>query len=298
MVGGAAGDALGYKIEFLSENDIFSQYGKKGIQEYVLDPLSGKALISDDTQMTLLTANGILIADTRVTMRGIGGIPCGSIARSYQDWLRTQEMSFAESRKQRKNYMHRSISWLSDVPELYSRRAPGNTCISALMQRRSGRESSGDFIKNPQNGSKGCVGIMRVAPLALKAYPYVQMKELDREGAKIAAITHGHFLGYMPAAVLVHIISRIVYPKRKQTLKEIVFETKDAVAEIFAGDKHLKELTDIIDRAVALSENKERDLDNIHRIGEGWVAEETLAIAIYCSLRVIRMTFRQALLQR
>ena len=26
-------------------------------------------------------------------------------------------------------------------------------------------------------------------------------------------------------------------------------------------------------------------MDNIRRIGEGWVAEETLAIAIYCALR-------------
>ena len=49
--------------------------------------------------------------------------------------------------------------------------------------------------------------------------------------------------------------------------------------------RNLKELTDIIDLSVRLSENGGRDLDNIHRIGEGWVAEETLGIAIYCSLR-------------
>ena len=35
----------------------------------------------------------------------------------------------------------------------------------------------------------------------------------------------------------------------------------------------------------SLSENREMDIDNIHRLGEGWVAEETLAIAIYCALR-------------
>ena len=68
-------------------------------------------------------------------------------------------------------------------------------------------------------------------------------------------------------------------------MKEIVFEARDTAAEIFAGDKHLKELTDIIDLSVRLSENGGRDLDNIHRIGEGWVAEETLGIAIYCLLK-------------
>ena len=33
------------------------------------------------------------------------------------------------------------------------------------------------------------------------------------------------------------------------------------------------------------SENGEEDLVNIHRLGEGWVADEALAIALYCALR-------------
>lgn len=285
LIGGAVGDALGYPVEFLDEESIFSLYGENGIQEYKLDRQSGKALISDDTQMMLFTANGVLIADTRSSMRGIGGAPHGYMPASYQDWLYTQDMTFEESGKQPRGYGGERASWLLDVPELYSRRAPGNTCLSALYHQKNGSGASGDFISHPQNNSKGCGGIMRVAPLALKAYPYVPRKELDREGAEIAAITHGHSLGYMPAAVLVHIISSIVYPEKPQTLKEIVLEARDTAAEIFAGDKHLKELTDVINLAVGLSENQENDLDNIRRIGEGWVAEETLGIAVYCSLK-------------
>ena len=30
MIGGAAGDALGYKLEFLSEKSIFLRYGERG----------------------------------------------------------------------------------------------------------------------------------------------------------------------------------------------------------------------------------------------------------------------------
>ena len=89
----------------------------------------------------------------------------------------------------------------------------------------------------------------------------------------------------MAAAVLVHMINRIVFGGGKQSLEEIIIEAKDTVAQLFSGDKHLKELTDIIDLSVELSENDASDLDNIHRIGEGWVAEETLGIAIYCALR-------------
>jgi ADP-ribosylglycohydrolase len=91
----------------------------------------------------------------------------------------------------------------------------------------------------------------------------------------------------MPAAVLVHIINRIVFPVggERQPLKDIILEARDTAANIFAGDPHLRELTDIIDLAIRLSENGEDDLDNIHRLGEGWVAEETLGISLYCALR-------------
>ncbi|MEY8336821.1 ADP-ribosylglycohydrolase family protein [Lachnospiraceae bacterium 62-35] len=284
LFGGAAGDALGYPVEFLSEEEIFSQFGENGIQQYELDRITGKALISDDTQMTLFTANGLLAGEVRGCMRRIQGLPRSYVSHSYQDWLRTQEISFEESRKILKGNRGRCISWLADVPELYSQRAPGNTCLSALEEQKDSGRAIDDYIKVPQNDSKGCGGIMRIAPLALQ-YHCRNIKELDYEGAELAAITHGHSLGYMPAAVLTHIISRIVFPEKPQTLKEIVLEARDTAAEIFAGDKHLKEMTDLIDLAIRLSENGENDLDSIREIGEGWVAEETLGISIYCALR-------------
>ena len=126
---------------------------------------------------------------------------------------------------------------------------------------------------------------MSVAPLGVSRYSAVPIEALDREGAELAAITHGHSLGYMPAAVLTHILHRIVYPERAQTLLQIVCEARDTVRVLFAGDKHLDELTARIDLAIRLADNAEPDLANIHRLGEGWVAEETLAVAIYCALR-------------
>lgn len=279
LFGGAVGDALGYAVEFIEDYAIFERYGAEGITEYALDKVTGKALISDDTQMTLFTANGLLVGDTRGCMRGIQGWPRGYVAMAYQDWLYTQTGSY-ENRAER-GYNQRS--WLCDVPELYARRAPGNTCLSALSEAaRAGHVD--DYIANPKNDSKGCGGVMRIAPLALNYQ--MAIETLDMEAAQIAAITHGHSLGYMPAAVLCHIINRIVFPgEQKMTLREIVIEAKKTAEKIFEGDKHLKELTDIIDRAIVLSENDFDDLENIRALGQGWVAEETLAIAIYCSLR-------------
>ena len=285
IYGGAVGDALGYPVEFDSERAIFSRYGSKGITEYETDRRTGKALISDDTQMTLFTANGLLVGDTREAMSGDREWPRVYVTKAYLDWLMTQESSMRKVNRHERNTEEGGYSWLLDVPELYSRRAPGNTCLSALEQEQAGI-SYEDYIEAKRNHSKGCGGIMRVAPIAVNYR--TDMERLDLEGAQLAAITHGHSLGYMPAAVVVHIINRIVFPPegKKQSLKEIVLEARDTAAEIFAGDPHLTEMTDIIDLAVKLAEDgSERDLDNIHQLGEGWVAEETLGISLYCALK-------------
>lgn len=70
LVGGAVGDALGYPVEFIgSYMGIKQRYGEHGItrldttQWWLPDGgKSNKAWISDDTQMTLFTACGLLNA--------------------------------------------------------------------------------------------------------------------------------------------------------------------------------------------------------------------------------------------
>ena len=285
MAGGAAGDALGYAVEFWREKRIFDTYGPEGITEYETDSRSGKALISDDTQMTLFTANGLLVGATRGRMRGIAGPPREYVKSAYYDWLKTQQSTMREVNRHERYTEEGGVSWLLDVPELYSRRAPGNTCLDALTAKNDNRK---DYIRNPANNSKGCGGIMRVAPLALLYRPGENysggLRELDLEGAQLAAITHGHSLGYMPAAAVTHIISRILTDENPD-LKEIVLDARDMMEQLFAGDRHQEELIRIMNLAVELSENAADDLENIHALGEGWVAEETLGISLYCALR-------------
>lgn len=284
LFGGAVGDALGYPVEFLDENEIIYRYGKSGITEYKLDKYSGKALISDDTQMTLFTANAILFGETRLKMRGIGGRPLTYLPNAYQDWLMTQTVTFEKSRDLLNKGDYKPISWLFDVEELFSLRAPGITCLSALKQIKD-KKSSSSYISENINDSKGCGGVMRVAPLGLTNRICSDIETYDLEAAEASAITHGHSLGYMTSSVLVHIINRIVFYTSEMTLKEIVVEAKETVLKLFSGDKHIDELENIINKAIELSENSEDDLSNIHELGEGWVAEEALAISIYCALK-------------
>lgn len=273
LLGGAAGDALGYPVEFLSWNRIQARYGHRGIQSYELDMETGSALISDDTQMTLFTANGLLLRETRSRLRGIASVPSDYVAELYRDWLLTQTG---------KPRGEDNFSWLLDIPELHSCRAPGGTCLSALASGKRGN------ISHPVNDSKGCGGVMRAAPMGLAYNPAdVSRTAMDREGAEIAAITHGHSLGYIPAAVLTHIVNVAVYGgcPRGNTLLDAVEDAMDAAAELFGGDRHWPEMRALVDRAEALAENDAADADNIHALGGGWVAEETLAISIYCALR-------------
>ena len=158
LVGGAAGDALGYPVEFQSYDQICRAYGPEGVQSYALDR-HGKALISDDTQMTLFTANGILTGAARAATRGISGPVHTYIARAYQDWLNTQSSLYRRSGEAQR-------CWLCDVPELSASRAPGTTCLSALENNRRTKRCQ-VALDQPCNHSKGCGGIMRVAPLAL-----------------------------------------------------------------------------------------------------------------------------------
>ena len=131
LIGGAAGDALGYPVEFLREEEIYVRYTKDGIMGLVPSWSTGKALISDDTQMTLFTANGLLYGETRMKMRGIGAGPSVYVADAYLDWARTQSMTYEKYlRWKNEDDSNYAFTWLSDVPELYQRRAPGTTCIN------------------------------------------------------------------------------------------------------------------------------------------------------------------------
>ena len=64
VIAGAAGDALGYPVEFTdSYSRIVAQYGPDGITGYDNDAYYDKAQVSDDTQMTLYTLSLIHISE-------------------------------------------------------------------------------------------------------------------------------------------------------------------------------------------------------------------------------------------
>ena len=104
LVGGAIGDALGYPVEFIySYKGIQSRYGERGIIRLdTKGEQNSKAIVSDDTQMTLFTANGLLNAPK------LGVEPKYAICRAYLEWLETQSG----------NRKGMAECWIRDLPEL------------------------------------------------------------------------------------------------------------------------------------------------------------------------------------
>lgn len=192
LLGGAVGDALGAPVEFMKRTEILRRFGPKGITQYA-PAYGGIGTITDDTQMTLFTAEGLIRGWVRGCFKGITTYS-GVTAHAYLRWLQTQgerptcDIDFGTDEP----------GWLFQQRQLHSRRAPGNTCLSALRAMNSLGEPA-------RNDSKGCGGVMRVAPVGLFAWrlrQYESPQDAFRLGTELAALTHGHPTGALTGGVL------------------------------------------------------------------------------------------------
>jgi ADP-ribosylglycohydrolase len=220
---------------------------------------------------------------TRGYMRGIGGNPEYYVDYAYKDWYYTQQRTVPKD--------YHNYTWLFHVPELYVRRAPGMTCLRACEDIIANREV--------RNDSKGCGGIMRVAPMPLllagctsgEFCPY-NIEELALASAKVASCTHKHPLGFLPAALLGVFLYKIAFlnaEEVKHQIKQLVSESLDVIDNVYKEDyeKHRKYLRELTEKSLALALSSMSDEDAIAQLGEGWVAEETWAVALYCAVRYI-----------
>jgi ADP-ribosylglycohydrolase len=91
-------------------------------------------------------------------------------------------------------------------------------------------------------------------------------------------------LGFIPAATLVNIIYNCLNDTHP-SLEEIICHAIDFTKTLFSEYPDTDVLISLLKKAIKLSKTKNDDLNSIKQLGEGWVAEETLAIAIYCSLK-------------
>jgi ADP-ribosylglycohydrolase len=121
------------------------------------------------------------------------------------------------------------------------------------------------------NDSKGCGGVMRVAPVGLIASDPFAL------GCEVAALTHGHPSGFLAAGAFAVAISAVT---RGTPLGEAVAVARGSVA----GDPEGREVVRAIDRALLAASAGRATPETVETLGGGWVAEEALSIAFYCAL--------------
>lgn len=266
MIGCAAGDALGYPVEVLSEAAIVERYGLRGITDYDLDE-NGTAHFTADTQLMLLSANGILYAHTRGALRGIMAPVYQYFDAFYMNWYRLQTTERASRSR---------VGWINAYPALSAKRAPSPTSMGVFSSDKFGS------MDEPINDSKGSACLLRAVPIGL-SYSRDPAYILDL-GANTAALTHGNEVAWMASGALALIISLIIH--QELSITEAVNKTLKALDKSFPDSrKAVNELSYTIHSAMSLATSASSDLDAIHALGKGWVADEALAIGILCALR-------------
>lgn len=250
LIAGAIGDALGAPVEFMSLEDIRAKYGPEGITRY--DTAYGRrGAITDDTQMTLWTIDGLI----RAHLAGLKGEEAEfQIGLAYQRWLATQgEKALPEAVTENQK------GWLFEQQELHSRRAPGNTCLGSLRVWKFNR---------PENDSKGCGTVMRSAPFGLHPSG-------PNMAGNTAGFTHGHWDAYESAYLFAEIIDKVISSIPLKEAAQIAWESA-------SGQEQTRNKVGL---ALELAESDLDPTEAIRQLGQGWVAEEALAIGLYCALK-------------
>src|SRR4051812_49240871 len=260
---GAVGDALGAPVEFWSLTEIRGRLGPEGVTGFV----DGRAQVTDDTQMVLFTAEGLIRDAVRRRATGTGD-PTSAVFNAYKRWLVTQHVGFEAEPGGPFD------GWLLAEPGLHHQRAPGNTCLSAI--------SAGWARSAPPaaNDSKGCGGVMRAAPAGLLCESPETAFEL---GCETARLTHGHPSGYLSARVLAAAVASL---RHRATLPQAPHHARHLLPPPDPQNPKVEGTGRALGAAFALTGSGPVSPERIERLGGGWVGEEALAIAAYCALAI------------
>lgn len=260
LLGGAIGDALGAPVEFWSRDKINRHTNGCGVREYLpvsFGHASGVGLVTDDTQMTLFIAEGIIRGRVRED-RGLG-FTVAVTHHAMLRWLDTQTHRAPTGERD---------GWLQAEQWLYSRRAPGNTCMSALQTVAE------PFGGPARNNSKGCGAVMRSAPFGLAQ---VRTDTAYEVACESAGYTHGHATAQTAAGALAWLVRTLLDGKDLQ-------DAVQGLVGFLERDSRAVETRAAVLSALRAAAARPGDSDALEQLGAGWTGHEALAIAIYAAL--------------
>ena len=199
LVGLAIGDALGFPAEFRTRNQILDAFGPTGLTDfvavhderwpqppYIMGTHHPPATYSDDTQMTIAVAQGLLDADSSDV-----DIVMNAIAGHFVTWSRADNND----------------------------RAPGETCMTGCRSLEQGVPWREAGVAN----SKGCGSAMRVAPIGLRHWR--DHKTLIELAKASSLLTHGHPAAIVSAGAAALLVALALEKKTPEAMHKCLTTT-------------------------------------------------------------------------
>lgn len=272
LLGGALGDSLGYAVEFDDIHAIRARFGPAGLQDF--SALDAGSHFSDDTQMTLYTVDGLLEA-LEWANSGVGADTNACLWLAYLRWLGTQGVAVPPSAPVQ------PPRWIDTQGVLKNRRAPGNACLSGLATGEMGT------VYRPVNpDSKGCGTVMRSAPFGL--IPHIPPGSVYKLSADAASLTHGHPSARQSAGAFSLVIHALTTGHGLREAAEFALGHLQE-EKLGRGEEPDPALSGRLQAALRLTAHtggtpRLSPEELVRELGEGWVAEEALAVGLYAVL--------------
>ncbi|MFC7402713.1 ADP-ribosylglycohydrolase family protein [Citricoccus sp. GCM10030269] len=273
LAGGAAGDALGYTVEFSTLAQIQERYGEGGLTHPVqLEAIrSGQTIpVSDDTQLTLFVLDGLLDW-IEWSNEGSMADPAACVWLSCLRWYRTQTGHLPEGAPEPPS------RWLEDHRELQVQRAPGQACLSGLGSKDMG------LPRKPQNPqARGCGTVMRSAPYGM--VPGLEESTVVSLAHQGAVLTHGHPAAWTSAAAFALMISRLMAGHGFSAALTAALDWLETLPDDGGTSAALRMAGRLAGQVAGQPSGQQQSFPVPAELGAGWVADEALAIAVYCVL--------------
>ncbi len=273
LLGGALGDSLGYAVESDSISAIRGRFGPAGLQDF--SALDAGSPFSDDTQMTLYTADGLLEA-LEWANDGVAADLNACLWLAYLRWLGNQGVAAPASAPVQ------PPRWIDAQDVLKTRRSPGNACLSGLATGEMGT------VQRPVNPeAKGCGTVMRSAPFGL--IPHLEPESVYKLSADAASLTHGHPSARQSAGVFSLLIHDLLSGLGLREAAESALRRLHG-GVLRKGEGPDPEVAARLEAALRLSGDGPGPAavlspeDLVSELGEGRVAAEALAVAVYAVL--------------
>ena len=262
LLGCAIGDAFGEPVKLMMYDKIQEIYGENGLNELIIE--ERKAMITDDTQLTCFTAEGLIRSGVRAQQKHIERTKRDTgilVFRAYLRWLYTQGLRTPNWRDDAYD------GWVVGIKVIHGYRDAGLTCITAL-----GKGIMGTPYK-PINQSRRCGTVIRIAPVGL----FESEEDVFEVGKIIGAITHGHPEAYLASGALASLIFYIIEG----------FEMEEALEKVLAKlrlEEGSEACIEAIEKAIALYQEGYPSRKHLQVFGDGFMAKDALGMAVYCAL--------------